>query len=307
MTPYRTITYSVALSLFAMLLLGSVASASDDTAHFLHSAATRPLDVIRSYLQALQAHDSHAAYSYISASDRSVRDEATYSKSQDTFDGFALKLARWFAAEMKLWVVDQRIGAKKAHFEIGYRIPAGDEVASQLFGWNGSRLNALPEPQQQRLIATLNDLKRSGKMLMIEGRKTIDLVRESNSWKISLEWPARVRVLFRVRESTSGILGVHFPRNNLLVDMKEPFQIDFTVKNHGADPVSARLNHIIEPNDFTPNVYLIACGLSSPFTIQSDETREFSSSYLLVGNVAARSQITIIYDFRVRSTAANAP
>jgi hypothetical protein len=307
MTRYRTIAYFVVLCSFPVVFLGSVANASDDTAHFLRSAATKPFDVIRSYLQALQAHDSRAAYSYISASDRSVRDESTYIKSQDTFDGFALKLARWFAAEMQVWVINQRIRANKAHFEIGYKIPAGDEVASQLFGWNGSRLNTLPEPQQQQLIATLNDLKRSGKMLMIEGRETIDLARERNGWKISLDWPARVRVLFRVREPAPRVLAVRFQRNDLLVDMKEPFQIDFTVKNHGADPIIARLNHIIEPNDFTPNVYLIACGLSSPFTIQPNETREFSSSYLLVGNVAARSRFTIIYDFRVRSTVANTP
>jgi hypothetical protein len=51
---------------------------------------------------------------------------------------------------------------------VGYRVSAGDEIASQLFDWNQKKLNAIPEADQQRLVKTLEDLKGSGKMVTID-------------------------------------------------------------------------------------------------------------------------------------------
>lgn len=291
----------VALLLIVIVLPCSPESGFGAQANFFNKPATKPLDVITSYLQALHASDSGAAYRYISAFDRTVRDERTYIHSQVTFDGFALKLARWFAGEMKIWVIDRKLAGKKSHFEVGYRIPAGDEIASQLFDWNQTKLNALPDADQRRLITTLERLKGSGQMVMIEGQESLDLVREKNGWKVFLDWPARTRVIFKTRESNVGALKARFLRNDFLVADNEPFQIDFTVQNRSSIPLIVRLNHVIEPRRLTDNVNLIACGLSSPFTLEPQESRELSSSYIVGGNLSPRSQMTIIYDLATRT------
>jgi Cytochrome c oxidase assembly protein CtaG/Cox11 len=301
MTRYRITIYSLALWFFALVALSPLANASDDVPNSLDAATRQPVDVIGAYLQALHARDSRAAYRYISALDQAVRDEKTYIDSQSTLDGFALKLARWFAAEMKIWVIDQESGVKKSRFEVGYRVPAGDEIASRLFDWNQQKLNAVTKADQQRLVKTLEDLKRSGKMVMLEGQETVDLVREANGWKVFLNWPARTRVVFKSNVANSTPLEVRFVHNDFLVAANEPLQVDFTIKNHSKKPLVAKLNHIIQPQRFASDVSLIACGLSSPFTLQPQETRELSSSYVLGGSISSRSQVAIIYDFGIKT------
>lgn len=63
----------------------------------------KPLDIVKAYLKATQAHDFRAAYQYISTIDRKVRDETGYLRSEIDFNGFALELARKLAAEMEVW------------------------------------------------------------------------------------------------------------------------------------------------------------------------------------------------------------
>lgn len=52
----------------------------------------RALDVVRVYLQAVHARDPRGAYRLISAADQRIRDEKTYLKSTEAFEGFALRL-----------------------------------------------------------------------------------------------------------------------------------------------------------------------------------------------------------------------
>jgi hypothetical protein len=42
---------------------------------------------------------------------------------------------------------------------------------------------------------------------------------------------------------------------------------------------------------------MIVCGSLVPFRLDPRETREFSSAYILRGSIAAKPQISIIYEF----------
>lgn len=258
----------------------------------------QPLQTVKAYLQAIHARDPRRAYGLISATDRSVRDESTHLYSQPRLEGFALELARTLAAGLDVRIIEQNVESDKARLEVFYRVPTGDELSAQLLDWNERKLDALRPAAKQRLAASLEDLKRQGKMITLEGRETFRLVREKNRWKIFLDWASRTRVIFKSRIPSGEELEVRFPRNDFLIAMNQPLQVDFTLKNRSRRPIVARLNHQIEPRRFADMVEMIACGSLAPVRLEPGETREFWSSYILAG-MSAKSRLSIVYEFNV--------
>jgi hypothetical protein len=256
-----------------------------------------PIDVVKGYLQATHARDARTAYRYISSLDRNLRDEKTYLASQDNFAAFALDFARRLAADMEVWVIEQKFAGTKARLEVGYRMPTGDEISSQLFDWNGDKLNSLSATEQAALIAVWDKLKKSGKTIAIEGRETFDLVLEKSGWRIFLDWLSRARVVFKARQPRSGELEVKFLRNDFLVKFDDPFQIDFTVKNRTDRDLTVRVNHRFDPQRLAENVDMIACGSLAPLRLGARTVHAISSNYLLRGPVPKSSPFSIIYDF----------
>jgi hypothetical protein len=299
------------MKLFVLaLVIGTVSIAAVLTvppaakANPLTQSREQPIDVVKAYLQASYARDFATAYRFISSIDRRIRDEKTYLRSQENFDGFALELARKLAAEMKVWVIDQKINSTKARVEVGYRVPTGDEIASQLFDWNLDKLNALSPDEQHRLFETVDSVKNRGKMITIEGRETFDLVSEKSGWKIFLDWSSRARIVFKALQPRSSELEVQFLRNDFLVKIDDPFQIDFTVRNRTDRSIVITLNHRFEPPRMAENIDMIACGSVAPFRLRPQEVRELSSNYLLRGPVQKSERLSIIYDFSAQPTVA---
>jgi hypothetical protein len=285
------------------LVIGTVSIAAVSTippgakANPLTQSREQPIDVVKAYLQASYARDFATAYRFISAIDRRIRDEKTYLRSQENFDGFALELARKLAAEMEVWVINQKITSTKARFEVGYRLPTGDEIASQLFDWNLDKLNALSPDEQRRLFEKVDNVKNRGKMITIEGRETVDLVSEKSGWKIFLDWSSRARIVFKALQPRSSELEVQFLRNDFLVKIDDPFQIDFTVRNRTDRSIIVTLNHRFEPPRMAENIDMIACGSLAPFRLGPQATQGISSHYLLRAGIPKPTRLSIIYDF----------
>lgn len=265
------------------------------------SSRSAPVDIVKAYLRATQARDWRAVYGYLSSLDRRVRDERTFLRSQERFDGFALDFAKSFASNMNIWVIEQNLTETKARLEVGYRAPTGDEISRQLLDWNPEKLNALSLSEQAVLIAAWDKVKKSGAAITIEGREPLNLIRESDGWKIFLDWRSHHRVIFKTSQKTSALLAVNFLRNDLLVKSEEPFQIDFRVTNRGDRDVVVKLVHLFEPRHIENQVDMIACGSILPLRLRAGETQAIASSYLLRGRFPARSQIGIIYDFNLVS------
>ncbi|HWP24414.1 MAG TPA: hypothetical protein VNM15_09600 [Candidatus Binatia bacterium] len=256
-------------------------------------------DAVRAYLRATHARDWPAVYRFVSSADRRVRDEKTFLRSQEAFDGFAQQLAKAFAASMEVWVIKEKTGPARARIEVGYRIATGDEISSRLMDWNPEKLNALAPPDQTALIAAWDKIKKEGKPVTMEGRETYDLVRESDGWKIFLDWGSQHRVIFRTSGQTPAALAVKFLRNDLLIKSGEPFQIDLRVTNRTDRDVAVKLNHIFEPRGVEKNIDMIACGSLSPLRLRPLATQEMTSVYLLRGAPVKTDSIAIVYDFRL--------
>lgn len=192
----------------------------------------------------------------------------------------------------------ENLGASKARYEVGYRVPTADELAAQLHHWNPNKLNALSPGEQRSLLEAVGGIIKSRRpTISIEGRESFELVLERDGWKIYLDWPSRTRVVFKARPSRIGYLEVKFLRNDLLVKIDNPFQIDFTVKNLTDRDLTVRVDHRFEPRQFAEYVDMIACGFLAPFRLASREKLAISSNYLLRRPLPKSSLLSIIYGF----------
>jgi hypothetical protein len=256
-----------------------------------------PIDVAGAYLRTVYARDPQAAYRHISSADRTVRDETTYIRSQVSFGGFALKLAQRFASEMQVWSIEQKLGPKHARLKVGYLVPSGDEIAPQLLDWNPDKLNQLSEDEQRRLLDAVDRLIDRPQKVTIEGRETIDLVREKHGWRIFLDWRSRARILFKAVQPRSGELVVRFLRNDFLLKTGDPFQIDLTVTNRTGNDLIVKLDHLFEPRSLAESIDMIACGSLAPFHLRPHAVQSISSHYVFSGRGSKPAPLSIIYHF----------
>ncbi len=285
------------LSVATVIAFLAVVAMRHSAIGYPHSQSDSPAAIVSSFLKATQARDLATAYSYISSADRIVQDKSTYIQSDVSLNGFALELARRLTAGMDVWIIEQKIGPTKAHFEVGYRVPTADELSPRLFDWNPDKLNRLSSAEQSALIEAVENLKKSPNKIMLEGRDTFDLVLQADGWKIYFDWNSRARVNFSTPDSGSRELAVKFLRNNFLVKAEEPFQVDFRISNRTDREITTRLNHQFAPQRLANNIDMIACGLLAPLRLGPHETRDLSSSYLLRGKLPAQTRLVIIYDF----------
>jgi hypothetical protein len=257
------------------------------------------IEVVKAYLRATHARDFETAYRHISTPDRSVRDKNTYLRSEASLSGFALDVAKRLAAGMEVWVVEQKLDATKARLEVGYRIPTGEEITD----FNADKLNTLISTEQTALMESLERLKKTGKMIAIEGRETFALILEQTGWKVFLNWASQQRVLIKAVQPRSGELAVTALRKDFLIKSEEPFQVDFKLTNRTDRVVVVKVNHIFEPRQIEKNIDMIACGSRLPFSLRPLETQEISNAYILRGNIQRKKPLEISYDFKVAPAA----
>jgi hypothetical protein len=270
---------------------------SSSTPAAMNQLSERPIAVIKAYLKATHAHDFRTAYRYISTLDKDVRAEKEYIGSEPNFSGFALELAKKLADDMEVWVIKEEKKLTKVRLEVGYRVPGGDEIAAQLFNWDPDKLNALSSEKQRRLLEAVDSVKSRGKMITIEGREILHLIQQKSGWKIFLDWRSRARIVFKAVEPRSGDLAVRFVRNDYLVKIGDPFQIDFTVKNRTGGDLIVRVDHLFEPSWIAESIDMIACGSLAPLYLRPHAVQTVSSHYLLTGAVPKQTPLSIIYHF----------
>jgi hypothetical protein len=64
--------------------------------------------------------------------------------------------------------------------------------------------------------------------------------------------------------------------------------------------VTARIGHLVEPNDSADYLDFVQCGFLLPVTIQPGAEQEYSGSYLLRGSLPEGvRRLSLTYDFRI--------
>ena len=266
------------------------------------SSDRAPLAIATAYLHALYARDLHAAYGYLSAADKSAQAEDGYVKSQPVNRGFGLRLARRLAAYGEVRALSRSDGSSRARIELAYNYPAQEDLAGIVYNWDMPRLNALTAREQEEILKTLAARQRSGKLIMVKGRETFDLVKEPDGWKVFLNWASGVKVHLAASPS-SGVIETRFAQREMIVNSDAPFQVNLVLRNTGAKRAEIAIVHKIEPKRFTDDLMMIECGLSQPVTLEPGAEREFTMAYLL--SEGARStvkEIKLSYILRPRTS-----
>ena len=252
--------------------------------------------VVQGYLRATYARDYVEAYRYISTADQRLRDLHRYAQQRGAFMGFALEASRKLASFIEIRPAQQALAPNRirAVTKVGIAEP------SQLFNLDPRRLNALSVEERRQLIESWEKKQRDGSFEMIEIEDKLDLVKEGDQWRIFLNWADGIKIPFRLALANAGDLDASLSKSEVVVQPGDLFEISLKVKNRSAQPIVARIGHLVEPRDLANFLDFVECGFLLPITLQPGKEQEYSARYLLRGGLPEGvHRLNLPYDFNL--------
>jgi hypothetical protein len=254
--------------------------------------------VIRNYVRATYARDFVAAYRFISAEDRKVRDLNSYLQQRGPYSGFVLEAARKLGEFIEVEPLSTREAAGRMQTVIRYRVPDPQKIAPLLLQWDPRRLNSLPDAERRQIIDALDQRKQQDSLEMSEGQEIFELIREANEWRVLLNWAAGVKIPLKLDLSKSPDLDVALSQNEFVLQPGDLFEIVLRIKNRAQQPVTVRIGHLVEPSTIADYLDFVQCGFLLPVTVQPDKEQEFSGTYMLRGSLPEGVRgLNLTYDF----------
>ena len=254
--------------------------------------------VIRNYVRATYARDFVAAYRFISAEDRNVRDVNRYVQQRGPYSGFILDAARKLSEFIEVETLNAQESPRGVRVAIKYRVPDPQKIAPLLLNWDARRLNSLPTTERRQIIDALDKRNQEGSLEMSEGQEIFELIREANEWRVFLNWAAGVKIPLKLDLSKSPDLDVALSKNEFVLQPGDLFEIVLRIKNRAQQPVTVRIGHLVEPSPIADYLDFVQCGFLLPVTVQPDKEQEFSGTYMLRGSLPEGVRgLNLTYDF----------
>src|SRR5262245_54685574 len=157
-----------------------------------------PAVVIQGYVRAIYARDFIDAYRYISTADQKFRDVNRYAQQRGAFMGTALEIMRKLASFIEVKPIQKQIAPDRILAVTKLGIPEPNKLSPLLLNLDLRRLNSLASRDVSQIIETLDKKKRDGSFEMIEIEEKYELVKESDEWRIFLNWAVGVKIPFRL-------------------------------------------------------------------------------------------------------------
>lgn len=259
-----------------------------------------PLRILTAYLKAAYAHDLHKAYRYIAAQDRKLKSETVYLREKGPFSGFTLEVARKLAELIETRPLQTVNEEAHARVKLGMKLPDAGSLSILLLDWEEERLNTLPVGAQQKILAAIDELTRAGKLKMIEGEEEFTLVKERTSWRVLFDWAAGLRIAFGATVPPAEMLEATPLTKETSVKPDELFTVTYRVKNRSGQPITTRINHRIEPQEFEEHLDIVECGLLLPVKMAPRQDTEFTSTYIVHGDLPEGAKnLKITYEFQI--------
>jgi hypothetical protein len=254
--------------------------------------------VIRNYVRATYARDFVAAYRFISAEDRNVRDINRYVQQRGPYSGFILDAARKLSEFIEVGTLNAQESPRGVRVAIKYRVPDPQKIAPLLLNWDPRRLNSLPAAERKQIIDALDQRNQQDSLEMSEGTETFELIREADEWRVFLNWAAGVKIPLKLDLSKSPDLDVVLSKNEFVLQPGDLFEIVLRIKNRAQQPVTVRIGHLVEPSPIADYLDFVQCGFLLPVTVQPDKEQEFSGTYMLRGSLPEGVRgLNLTYDF----------
>ncbi len=239
------------------------------------------LPILERYFRATYARDYQEAYPHIAAGDQRLKDSRSYVRERGAFTGFTLDVARKLASYAELMPTEKQVVTDRAKVKLRVRVPDANKLSEILYGWDSERLEALDQRQRRALLESIDSLHRAGKLPMVEGEESFDLVKEANGWKVFLDWSSGVRVNFQASIPAAVPVTAVIEQAEVGSRPGGIFKVAVKIKNIGNEPMLARIGHLVDPHDFRDYLDLVDCGFLLPVKLLPGVEEEFVSTYLL--------------------------
>ncbi len=265
------------------------------------SRETSPERVALEYGRARYARDLLKAYRLISARDRQWKTEGAFVAAGEAPTGNALELARHLASFIELVSAEKKVTGDRAGVKLRLRLPDANapEIVGLVREWDEAALNALSESEREGIRKELDQLHQAGKLPMLEGDESFELVREEVGWRVVVHWAESIRVRFRTRIPEGLPLRAVPPEQELLVKPGEPAQITVQLTNGSAKNLSMRVSHEIEPKAAAPSLVFLQCPLLLPVRLGAREAKEFSTTFMVAeGSPTQTRAFEVTFAFR---------
>jgi hypothetical protein len=258
--------------------------------------AAAPDEIALAYGRALYAYDAAAIQRLASAGDRRAKDTKTIAAQLDAPRGFALETMRQLASFVTGSTVDHRIAGLHATVTVAFRLPDANAAAIKSLArdWDEPRLDALSDTQRAEVRRRLDELHRSHRLPVVEGRETFRLVKEDSGWRLLLDWAGAMPVRFTVLTAAGIPLETSVSPAEVRAKPGESFRVTVRARNLSGHEVTARVEHRIAPEADARFLALLQCPLFLPATFKPGEAKEFTSAYLVLEDMPER-----IRDFAV--------
>lgn len=259
-----------------------------------------PAQALDHYVKALYARDFREAYRLLSSQDRRLKKETSYLREQGPFDGFTLKAAKTLAQFIETAPLEKNIDGDHAKIRLKLRLPNANRLSGQLLGWDEERLNALPAGEQRTIIERLKHQGEEGKLPLVEGEDSFELVKESRGWRLFLNWAAGVRVIFDAAVPDSLAIEAEPAQRTAVIRPGELFTIAYRVKNRSPEWITTRILHHVGPQEAGQQLDLVECGLLLPVQLAPGEKNEYLSTYQVRGDLPENQRkLFVTYEFVV--------
>ncbi|MBI4635648.1 MAG: cytochrome c oxidase assembly protein [Candidatus Rokubacteria bacterium] len=259
-----------------------------------------PAEVALEYGRAVYANDPARIYRLVSAEDRRARDEETFRRQQRPLSAPVLEIVGQLASFITATPVETKIDGARAIVRLSFKLPNANapEVKTILLDWDVARLDKLAEPERRRIRERLDELHRAGRLPMLEGEETLELVRDDSGWHVFLNWAGGVRLRFAATVPDATRLRVSVDPTQIMVAPGERVRVTVRATNLAQRDLTTKVAHRIEPGPDSRFLALLQCPLFVPATLAPGETKEFVSEYLLLRDVPGRvKQIEVTYEF----------
>jgi len=258
------------------------------------------LRTVNSYLKSAYAHDHRKAYRLISTRDRQIKSEDLYIQEKGPFSGFTLTVAGKLAEMIEVRPIGatENDATTKVNFNI--KLPDANSLSALLLDWDQDKLNALPKPRQKEILDAIDAQRRAGKLKFVEGEEELTLVKENGLWRVVFDWAAGLRVQYDAIVPQNEAIEATPLNSETSVRANELFTIIYRVRNSSQETVATRIVHRVEPPELRQHLDLVECALLLPVKLKPGEDREFSSTYMVRGDLPDGSkQVKVTYDFQV--------
>ena len=283
------------LWLFLFVLLSPAAATAANAAELQDSAKA-----LQAYLRATYARDFAEAYRLISSADKKVRDANRYIQQRGPFSGFILEAAKQLSEAVEIEPLQQRYEGDRVKIRVRYRVPDTKKIAPMLLNWDPYGLNSLSAADRELLLAALTSKRQDRSLEMVEGEESFELVKESNQWRIFLNWASGIKIPLRLDVSKIAGLEVSLSSKEVVLQPGDIFEIQLKIRNNSRQPVTARIGHLVEPTENADYLDFVQCGFLLPVTIPPDKEQEYSGTYMVRGSIPEGvRQLSLTYDFRI--------